>query len=330
MRARKLIFAVIAVPSVAFVLVGWAVASVFMPVRPALTADQTLLLDDPARAGLRVMSLDCLQGQAPCLVVSPKSGSAPGQRGRRLRQQLQSRGVTLPPYGQVVGTIVLLHGRNSRKEQMLRIAERFAAAGFRCVIPDLPGHGNSPLAQARFGTSDFERMLPARLLADVQEKLNWRPAPAFLWGYSMGGAVALHAAAEETANWRGLVIVSSFDRLDTVVDAHLNRHLGQLAAMHTTWFSPIGALFGTPDIDSIQPSRIAPSVHVPTLVIHGDRDQTIDPARGRALYSSLGSADKQWITVPGAGHQDVFITDMPLFARTAAWMLARLADDVGM
>jgi len=325
-RTLRLVF--LAVPILGYVLVGASIASVFTPARADLSDDHRAILNTPAHDGLRVQALDCLQAQVPCLVVSPVPGIRPGKRGAQLRQQLQARQVALPPYGQVLGTIVLLHGRNSRKEQLLRIAERFAAAGFRCILPDLPGHGDSPLAQARFGSTDFERALPAALLQDVRRQLGWTPAPAFLWGYSMGGAVALHAAADDDGDrlWRGLIIVSSFDRLDAVVDAQLNRHLGRLVALHAAWFSPVGDLLGTPQIDSIQPSAVAPRVRVPTLVIHGDKDETIDPARGRALFSALGAADKQWLTVPGAGHRNVFVTDMPLFADMAAWMLARLAN----
>jgi alpha-beta hydrolase superfamily lysophospholipase len=110
------------------------------------------------------------------------------------------------------------------------------------------------------------------------------------------------------------------------MDDHLNRHLEHLAAIHVGWFTPIGDWIGTPAVDRIQPARMAPRVHLPALVIHGDRDETIDPARGRALFSALGSANKQWISVPGAGHRDVFITDMPLFADMAAWMLDRLRE----
>lgn len=326
MRRRTLLLAVLAVPILGYVLIGGSIASVFTPDRPRLSDDHRAVMNEPARDGLQVQSLDCLEAQVPCLVVSPLPGATPGQRGAHLRRQLQARQVALRPYGQVIGTVVLLHGRNSRKEQLLRIAERFAAVGFRCILPDLPGHGDSPLAQPRFGTTDFERTLPARLLEDVRRQLGWTPAPAFLWGYSMGGAVALNAAAEADGHWQGLVIVSSFDRLDAVMDDHLNRHLGQLALMHAPWFAPIGDWIGTPAVDSIQPVRIAPRVHLPSLVIHGDRDETIDPARGRALFSALGSADKHWISVPGAGHRDVFITDMPLFADMAGWMLDRLTD----
>jgi len=327
MRRRTLLLVVLMVPILSYVLVGVSIASVFTPARARLSDDQRAVHDDPARDGLRVQALDCLEAQVPCLVVSPSPGALPGKRGRQLREQLQARQVALPPYGQVVGTIVMLHGRNSRKEHLLRIAERFAAAGFRCILPDLPGHGESPLAQPRFGTSDFERSLPARLLEDVRRQLGWTPAPAFLWGYSMGGAVALNAAAEADGQWQGLVIVSSFDRLDAVVDDHLNRHLGRLVALHTQWFSPVGAWLGTPPVDGVQPALIAPHVRLPALVIHGDRDETVDMGRGSALFSALGSADKQWMTVPGAGHRDVFVTDMPVFAQMAAWMLMHRAKD---
>ena len=67
----------------------------------------------------------------------------PTPRQRQLRAQLRTRGLALPVYGNVHGTLILLHARKGRKEDLLPVAERFAAAGFRCLIPDLPAHGES-------------------------------------------------------------------------------------------------------------------------------------------------------------------------------------------
>jgi|GEM_PF-3411362 len=37
--------------------------------------------------------------------------------------------------------MLILHGRSGMKEDYLAVAERYRAIGFRCLIPDLPGHG---------------------------------------------------------------------------------------------------------------------------------------------------------------------------------------------
>ena len=314
-----------AVALLGLALVLWAIAaataaSVFSPQRTGVDIRLQARLDAPARFGLQVTRRDCLDDQVPCLLVGPDAGAGPAERGRLLRSQLAALGVPLRPYGEVVADVVLLHGRNSRKEHLLPIAERFAAAGFRCIIPDLPGHGDSPLAQTRFGATAFERQLPVRVLAEFRRERHLPQLPALLWGYSMGGAYAVQAAEGDPPPWRALVVVSSFDRLDAVVDARLAPTLGALAPA-VGWLATHAPWSAAWQIPHIRPDRHAAQVRLPALVVHGTEDRLIPPARGRALLAALGSTDKQWVPVPGAGHQDVFVTDMPLFATMARWML---------
>lgn len=52
--------------------------------------------------------------------------------------------------------------------------------------------------------------------------------------------------------------------------------------------------------------RYAPAVHAPrvraaTLIIHGDADELVNPAMGKALYEAI-PAEKQFFSLPGAPH----------------------------
>ena len=138
----------------------------------------------------------------PCLVVSP-SGNL-GERGEVIRKQLTERGLTLPPFGLVKGTLVLTHGRKGRKEDYLSIAERLCAVGFRCVIPDLPGHGDHPADIATYGVR--EAGLPVRVMNEASRKFGFDPQPAGLMGMSMGGSVAVHAVDQPGTPWKALVV----------------------------------------------------------------------------------------------------------------------------
>ena len=108
--------------------------------RPLMDYHHDFLTNQTAH-GMRIEPFMASDG-TPCLVVSPAGN--PGERGGIIRKQLTERGLTLPPFGLVKGTLVLTHGRKGRKEDYLPIAERLCAVGFRCVIPDLPGHGERP------------------------------------------------------------------------------------------------------------------------------------------------------------------------------------------
>lgn len=315
----------LAAVSVSVYAFAWRpVDGLFSPPRRAPGPTAVEHLREPGRVGLRIERVSALDGQVPTLVVTADRLRRPGARGARLRQQLAGQGVALAPYGQPVGNLVLLHGLGNRKENMLPIAERFAAAGFRVILPDLPGHGDSPRNHTEFGHDAFERTLPRRVLDDVSRQLKLAPQPAMLWGYSMGGAYAVHAAAEAPERWQAAVIVSSFDRLDQVVQAHLARQMGSLAGIYQPSAARLAHWLGSPDMDAVQPVALGERLTLPVMMIHGDSDTTIDQARGRALFDAIASPDKQWLTVPEAGHRNVLLTAMPVYARMSAWMLARI------
>jgi pimeloyl-ACP methyl ester carboxylesterase len=58
------------------------------------------------------------------------------------------------------------------------------------------------------------------------------------------------------------------------------------------------------------------------LVAHGTSDRVIPIKCGRLLYDALPSSiEKRWVEIPGADHDNVLITDFPIYAEMAEWML---------
>ncbi len=97
--------------------------------------------------------------------------------------------------------VVLLHGWTCRRQHW---AGFLGAEGrrYHCLAPDLPGHGESA-ETAGDGTV-------AGLAADVAELVAARaPARAVLVGHSMGGAVAMEAAAR-LRDVAAVVLVDTF------------------------------------------------------------------------------------------------------------------------
>lgn len=57
-------------------------------------------------------------------------------------------------------------------------------------------------------------------------------------------------------------------------------------------------------------------------MLHGDKDEVIDMSQGKQLYNSFASTDKTWLTVTNAGHHNILITDAPVYATMADWLLS--------
>jgi pimeloyl-ACP methyl ester carboxylesterase len=221
----------------------------------------------------------------------------------------------------VQGVVVLLHGRGGRKEDLLPVAERFVAAGFRCLVPDLPAHGASPLSGVAYGASEFERVLSRRLLNDARRRFGFPEEPAALWGLSMGGAFAVRAASESPLLWKALIVVSTFDALEEVLAAQTARYVGLLGPVVARAVDHLGVPHDAPRLAAIRPAGWASQVTVPTLVVHGDQDTLIPMAHGRQLYEGLASPERRWVTVAGGGHHGILATPAPLYAEMSAWFL---------
>jgi len=254
-------------------------------------------------------------------VCVPDPRGVLGKRGLVIREQLAQKGLILPKPGSIVGNLVLLHGRRGRKEDYLLIAERFCAVGFRCILPDLPAHGDHPGAIAYYGVK--EAQLPAQVLHEAAAKFGFNPQPAGIMGLSMGGAVSIRALADKDSPWRAAVLVSTFDSMDHVVRYQTSRWLGDW--LGSVWSHLTGWCYQQQthmQINEANSLALVPGLNCPVLLAHGTSDRVIPIACGRRLYDSLPPGiEKRWIEIPGADHDNVLITDFPIYAEMAEWML---------
>jgi alpha-beta hydrolase superfamily lysophospholipase len=300
-------------------LVWWCAKEIAEPSRRSADVSHLPYFDGTAQAGFVVEKFVSSDGM-PCLVCTPEHVDQFSKRAGIIREQLTAQGIALKPAGEIVGTLLILHGRSGIKEDYLPVAERFCAVGFRCIIPDLPGHGVNPEPFTTYGVLEAPMILKCYTEAAV--KFGFTGQPCAIFGQSMGGAEAIHTAALSGSPFAAMVVVSSFDKLETVIRGQANSLLGSTlgAALST----PAGKLFEwrtgihISDIDSSEKAR---RVRIPTLVVHGDADKMVPTASGKALFDSFPLNEKQWLQVPGAQHNNVLVTDYPLYATMARWFL---------
>ena len=303
-------------------IIAWSAAGRLLhPERRLIQDYQQEWLSHPAAHGMKIHVARCEGGKVPCLFISPDRNAGPKERGKLLRTQLSQKYSALRPYGETRGILVLLHGRSGRKEDLLPVAERFVAAGFDCVIPDLPAHGDNPINEAHFATASFERDIAADVLADARWYFGDQHSPAGIWGVSMGGAFAIKAVSQSPATWKAAVIVSSFDTLEGLVAdklVFLPKPLSDMLALELGYMTRYR---GDLELREVHPDVWAQLVTMPTMVAHGDRDQVIALKRGKHLFDALRSHDKSWLVVSGATHGNVLNTSAPLYASMSEWFM---------
>ncbi len=301
-------------------LTWWAGSELASPTRRPLQDYHEEFLNHVAEHGM-VLEKFTLSDGTPCLMCMPEPEGKLGARGRTIREQFASKGLPLPPAGEVHGTLVLAHGRKGRKEDYLPIAERLCAVGFRCLLPDMPAHGDHPATLIYYGVK--ESGLPALVLKEAAEKFGFKPQPAGLLGMSMGGSVAMHSAGQPDAPWNALAIISSFHAFQPAMEIQATKMAGSL--LGKPWAAAAGWVYewktGMP-LSAIQPHEYAARVKVPTLILHGTDDKIVPIESGRQLFAALpANIEKQWVEIPTADHHNVLITEFPVYATIAEWML---------
>lgn len=233
--------------------------------------------------------------------------------------------------------VVMIHGIAASLHDWDELIPDLTQGGYASYALDLLGHGESPKPRTRAYHMDwvFEHFLHWITSLRLTE-------PAILIGHSLGGYIALEYARRFYAWTRGLVLVSPFySRLQLpplLRRSYSSRNLrGVIAERLPHWvFRAIvdvtsramghsaGALHSLPEHVRAQTAldymRTAPGVYnipnmlvdqtanlssisLSTLVVWGDRDQTLAPASFPKLVHTMPRAEGKFIRAGHVPHQ---------------------------
>lgn len=181
--------------------------------------------------------------------------------------------------------VVVFNGNGGDRSMRAALAESLRRMGLSVLLFDYRGFAGNPGRPSEDG-----------LAADARAARDWvasqpevDPGRLVYFGESLGGAVAVGLAVERPP--AALILRSPFTSLADV------------GAVHYPWL-PVRRLLNDryPSID-----RIA-KVNVPLLVIAGDRDDIVPAELSRRLFDAA-SEPKEFVLVPGAGHNDRALLD---------------------
>jgi pimeloyl-ACP methyl ester carboxylesterase len=113
------------------------------------------------------------------------------------------------------GTVVLVHGLNRSRIEMVKKVPFLHRAGWNALLFDLRHHGESGGDASTFGGREKEDVQVAKAFA-----LSRAPGPVVLWGVSLGAAAATLAAAADPSV-AGLICDSSYRSVRDTVRHHL-------------------------------------------------------------------------------------------------------------
>ncbi|XP_027100080.1 caffeoylshikimate esterase-like [Coffea arabica] len=231
--------------------------------------------------------------------------------------------------------VCLLHGYGDTCTFFFEgIARKLASSGYAVFAMDYPGFG---LSEGLHGyIRSFNRLVDDVIehYSKVKENPDFRGLPSFLFGESMGGAVALKMHLKQPNSWNGAVLVAPMCKIadDMVPSCFLRQVLigaakllpkrklvpvkdlakfafrdvkkRNLAAYHVLAYkhkprlrTALELLNTTQEIE-----QQMEKVSLPLLILHGKDDVITDPSVSKALYEEASSADKKLILYDDAYH----------------------------
>lgn len=214
------------------------------------------------------------------------------------------------PGSPTFGTVLVLHGWQSRTEHMRLVIEAIRATGHRVISLDLPGHGQST-----------GRRLNIMLAVDAARVAGeWFGPFEAIVGHSFGGAVALNAAVGSIRGipplaTKRLMLIAAPSSMPTLFE-DFGRFLSLGPRAQTAVATQIERIAGRPLEDFVGATQLA-EARIPTLVVHAPDDREVSADHARMFASAGDHVSVHW--AGGFGHRRI-LGDPASLAQIGAFM----------
>jgi pimeloyl-ACP methyl ester carboxylesterase len=250
------------------------------------------------------------------------------------------------------GVIVLVHGRTwsalpdfdlQVPGEQRSVMQALNAKGYSAFALDLRGYGKSPRDATGW-------MTPDRATGDVVAALEWLARERHiekptLLGWSQGSLVS-QLTAQRYPNLISNLVLYGYPRNAASpapvqpAPAEPLREVNTRERAASDFITPqvisqkvidayvAAALQADPvrvdwreleKYDELDPAKVV----TPTLVIHGERDPYAPIAAQAALFTKLGTADRQWVVLAGADHAALVENSAPAFIAAIVGFVSR-------
>ncbi|MFH1967900.1 MAG: alpha/beta hydrolase [bacterium] len=214
---------------------------------------------------------------------------------------------------------LILHGWGSGSDRWIKEAEIISqsligAEGFRVIIPDLPGFGESEKLTRPWRVNDY-----VKWIEDFTQELNINDF--YLLGYSFGGALAAKIAVKYPQRVQKLFLVASAVIRKKTAQKSFSANASKFVKLF--YFLPFYAIFRKAvykyiirksdyvytegimkqtylNVISDDVSYKLSFIKVPTVIIWGDKDQSVPVGDSYTIKEKIKNS--KLIIIPGADH----------------------------
>ncbi|MFJ4683293.1 alpha/beta hydrolase [Streptomyces sp. NPDC088789] len=233
--------------------------------------------------------------------------------------------------------VLLCHGFTGSPQSLRPWAEYLAERGLTVSLPLLPGHGTRWEDLQLTGWQDWYAEVDRALRA-----LSERCARVFVFGLSMGGALALRLAAKHGDAVSGVVVVNPANKVHGLSAYALPaaRHL-----VRTT--KGIASDIAKPGASELGYDRVPlhaahslrrlfrlvdgelPQVTQPLLLLHSPQDHVVPPVDSARILGRVSSTDVREVLLEQSYHVATLDHDADRIFEESLAFVGRLAPSVG-
>jgi pimeloyl-ACP methyl ester carboxylesterase len=237
--------------------------------------------------------------------------------------------------GTARGTVILVHGIDGNRSDMLPRASFLVRNHYSTLLVDLRGHGESG---GNYATPGYMEALDILGSVSYLRHSRHQLGPLAVLGHSYGAVAALYAAAQ-SPDIAAVVADSAFISFEGM----MRRATALLSKdPERSFWARLGLKFaGSRAVEmAVIPiyylrTGVWPSGHAnvllaisrigqrPILFIAGERDQICPPDNTRIMYQAALSPNKSLLIVPHAEHDSTFTTAPDLYESTVVGFLLK-------
>ncbi len=209
---------------------------------------------------------------------------------------------------------LILHGWGSASDRWIPEAEIIAKKGYKVIVPDLPGFGKSEQLTNAWRVNDY-----IKWFEDFTTELNIENF--YLLGYSFGGALSAKIAVKYPQRVQKLFLVASAIVRKKSAQKDLSKKASKVIKIFK--FLPFYDLFRKAvykfiirrsdyvytdgvmketylNVIADDVSFNLPFIRVPTVIIWGDKDQSVPMEDAHFIHEKVKNS--KLVIIPGADH----------------------------